>query len=85
MSSFFDSKLRMRILIALFKEGEMNIGRLLKKCNSQYKSLMKELKYLEEKQLIEMIEIGRARIVRLNYSSSKILALRNLLEELGEI
>lgn len=40
---------------------------------------------MSEKEIIEIIGTGRAKIIRLNYSNPKVIILKNLIEELESL
>ncbi len=67
------------------KYGELSVSKLAKFSGVRFSVLKEELEYLKGKEYVEVVEMGRARVVRLNYSNQKVIILRNLLEEIEEI
>ncbi|AWR98244.1 hypothetical protein DFR86_05330 [Acidianus sulfidivorans JP7] len=77
--------MRLKILYALIKYGDLSISNLSKKSKVKFYVLKRELDYLSEKGYIEILSGERNKIIRLNYTNQKILILKNLLEELEEL
>ncbi|EWG08234.1 MAG: hypothetical protein ASUL_01230 [Candidatus Aramenus sulfurataquae] len=67
------------------KYGELSVSKLAKLSGVRFSILKEELEYLKGKEYIEVIEVGRVKVVKLNYSNHKVIILRNLLEEIEEI
>ncbi|BCU70498.1 hypothetical protein KN1_17950 [Stygiolobus caldivivus] len=75
----------MKILFILFKEDEINITKLYKKTKIKYNKLEKDILLLRDKNLIEVIEGSKTKVIRLNYSNPKVIILKNLFEELDTV
>lgn len=77
--------IRLKILYALLKYGDLSISGLSKKAKVKFPVLKRELNFLLEKGYVEILTGKRSKIVRLNYTNQKIIILKNLLEELEEL
>lgn len=76
---------RIKILLIILQEGEINISRLAKISKIKYDILQRELEVLKNKGYIDIIKLGRSTIIRPNLSNQKLLIIKNLLEELMEL
>ncbi|MEM0363882.1 MAG: hypothetical protein QXH75_08825, partial [Sulfolobaceae archaeon] len=76
---------RIKILLIVLQEGEINISKLAKISKINYKTLRNEIEILKNKGYIDVISLGRSIIIRPNLSNPKLLLIKNLLEELMEI
>ncbi|BFH73535.1 hypothetical protein SJAV_14790 [Sulfurisphaera javensis] len=63
----------------------MNITKLAKETGIKYQTLLKNIEFLEQKKIIEVIKGEKSKIIRLNYSNPKVIILKNLFEELEDI
>ncbi len=75
--------LRIRIILALWKTGEINATELAKRLETNYSQLVTHLKFLSRYGIVEERRIGRARLVRLR-NMSLVEALAKALEEINE-
>jgi DNA-binding transcriptional ArsR family regulator len=75
--------LRIRIILALWKTGEVNATELAKRLETNYSQLVAHLKFLSRYGIVEERRIGRARLVRLR-NTSLVEALAKALEEINE-
>ncbi|WCM34812.1 hypothetical protein [Sulfolobus acidocaldarius] len=69
----------------LLREGEINITRLARESHVNYKKLEKALETLERKNIIEIYEGDKTKLIRINYSNPKVIILKNLFDELESI
>lgn len=74
------SRIRIKILKMLFKVGELNVSEIARRLNINYQSASKHMKILEEEGILQHKMFGRIRLYRLNEHSSKVKALRNLID-----
>jgi len=65
--------------------GDLSLTRLSRLSKVRFSVLKREILILKNKGYIEIIDSGRVKIVRLNYSNQKVIILKNLLEELEDI
>jgi transcriptional regulator, ArsR family len=75
--------LRIRIILALWKTGEINATELAKRLETNYSQLVTHLKFLSRYGIVEERRIGRTRLVRLR-NMSLVEALAKALEEINE-
>ncbi|MBP1357155.1 MAG: hypothetical protein JZD40_01510 [Sulfolobus sp.] len=69
----------------MVKYGDVNITRLAKLTRLRYDTLKKELDFLAQYKIIEIIGTGRAKVIKLNYTNPKVIILKNLIEELESL
>jgi DNA-binding MarR family transcriptional regulator len=72
------------VLLFLLKYGDVNVTKLSRLTGVNYNSLKRELDYLQDKGYVEVLHLGRAKVVRLNLSNRKVLVLRSFLEEMED-
>lgn len=84
IESIFASKVRIRILRALFKYREVNVTKLSKDLGINYKILTYHLEILEKLGIIEEKRFGRVRIVRLVEKNPKVNVIENFFREMEE-
>lgn len=77
------SPLRVRIIIALLKLGEINATELAIRLETNYSQLLSHIKTLVEYGIVEERRIGRARLVKLS-ESEHVVKLAKALAELDE-
>ncbi len=65
--------------------GDLSLTRLSRLSKVRFSVLKREILILKNKGYIEIIDSGRVKIARLNYSNQKVIILKNLLEELEDI
>jgi len=75
----------LKLLMALCRFGEINITRLAKVTGLRYDVLERNLAYLSQRNYVEIMQLGRSKVVRLNYSNPKVIIVKDLLEELSEL
>ncbi|BCU68536.1 hypothetical protein HS7_19730 [Sulfolobales archaeon HS-7] len=63
----------------------MNITKLAKLSGIRYSIVKKEVEELSNKGYVEIDVLGKVIVVRVNYTSEKIIILKNLLDLLDEI
>lgn len=76
------SKVRIRILKALFRLGEANITRIARETNTHFSLVEKHLQKLKEIGIVEEKRIGRIRLFGLNYSNPKVHLLMELIRSM---
>jgi hypothetical protein len=65
--------------------GELSLTKLSKLSKVRFSVLKREILVLKDKGYVEIIDSGRIKVARLNYSNQKVIILKNLLEELEDI
>jgi len=75
--------LRIRIILALWKTGEVNATELARRLETNYSQLVAHLKLLAKYGIVEERRIGRARLVKLR-STNLAEMLAKALEEAEE-
>jgi DNA-binding transcriptional ArsR family regulator len=73
--------LRIRIILALWKTGEINATELAKRLETNYSQLIAHLQLLSKHGIVEERRIGRARLVKLR--NAKLVEM--LAEALGQV
>jgi DNA-binding transcriptional ArsR family regulator len=73
--------LRIRIILALWKTGEINATELAKRLETNYSQLIAHLQLLSKYGIVEERRIGRARLVKLR--NTKLVEM--LAEALGQV
>jgi predicted transcriptional regulator len=65
VEELFCSRLRIKILKAMARYGEINISALVKETSSNHAEILKSIRYLKQKDLIEEKFFGRIHIFRM--------------------
>ncbi|MEM3047070.1 MAG: winged helix-turn-helix domain-containing protein [Candidatus Bathyarchaeia archaeon] len=73
MDRVLTSLVRQRILLAL-QEGELHINELVRRTNSTYTRVSRNLAVLRERGLVEEQYFGQVRMTRLNWKNEKLQA-----------
>ncbi|BCS91740.1 hypothetical protein L3N51_00853 [Metallosphaera sp. J1] len=76
---------RLRILSTLLKEGEIPISLLARESRLRFDIAKREIAEMERKGLVEVLDSGRVKIVKINMTNRKVIILRNLIEELEDL
>lgn len=74
------SSCRQKILVALSEVGQIYVMNLVRKVNSTYTQVNRNLGILEKGGIVKSKRYGRVRIIRLNRESPKTKALLKALE-----
>ncbi|MEM2104101.1 MAG: winged helix-turn-helix domain-containing protein [Candidatus Bathyarchaeia archaeon] len=74
------SKLRVKILKLLYQITELNVTEIARRIGSDYKTVIKHLKILEEAGFLQHKKFGRIHLYRINENSAKAKALQTLLK-----
>lgn len=77
------STCRRKILKALSKKQELSIMKLVRKVNSTYNEVDRNLHILINEGLVAQQYLGRKRIVRLNFENKKTLIILKILKLLN--
>lgn len=80
MEEVLGSKVRLKILRVLFQVGELNISEIARRLGTNHKTTVKNLKILENEEILTHKTFGRIRIYRFNESSPKAKAIKNFIE-----
>jgi DNA-binding transcriptional ArsR family regulator len=75
----FCSRLRMKILKALARVGELNASEIARRLGVNFETTSRHLRILEGEGILEHKEYGRIRLYRINERSPKAKAVQNLL------
>ncbi len=78
------SSCRQKIIAVLATVRQTHIMELVRKVNSTYNQVNRNLQILEHEEIVESQYCGRMRLIRLNLESPKTNALLNALRILGE-
>ncbi|ABP96187.1 MULTISPECIES: hypothetical protein [Metallosphaera] len=76
---------RLRILSTLLKEGEIPISLVARESRLRFDIAKREIAEMERKGLVEILDSGRVKLVRINMTNRKVIILRNLIEELEDL
>jgi len=76
----FSSKLRMKILKALYDIGELNVSDFARRLGVNYASANKHLKVLEHEGILQRKMFGRICMYRYNDQSAKARIVQSLIE-----
>jgi DNA-binding MarR family transcriptional regulator len=74
------SSCRQKILMALSKTKETHVTNLVRTINSTYNQVDRNLRILEQENIIRTTRIGNARIIRLNFENPKTGSLLRALQ-----
>jgi len=74
------SRLRIRIVKALTRAGELNVSELVRRLGANYTVMSGHLRVLESEGILQRKMFGRVRLYRINEGSVKAKALLSLLE-----
>ncbi len=80
IDEIFSSRGRIKVLLILAKEGELNISEIAKRANLNHGSCSNHLKFLANKNILQEKVFGRIRIYRFRIENVKIRALKNLFD-----
>ncbi|ABM80756.1 winged helix-turn-helix domain-containing protein [Hyperthermus butylicus] len=78
------SRGKLRILLVLLRNGQVNITRLLRETRLHYNLLIKHLEELKAAGIVEETRVGRARLYSLKLNNPRTLVLVETLRLLGE-
>ena len=76
----FASKGRVRIILLMVQEVELNISEIVDRCKLNHKSTFKHLQFLTKAGILQEKIYGRIRIYRIRLEEYRVKALRNLVE-----
>lgn len=77
------STCRQRILETLAKTGEMHIMELVRRTNSTYNEIRRNLEILEKENVVSMKRYGRMKTIKINKESEKASVLLKALHVLN--
>ncbi|NVM04239.1 MAG: winged helix-turn-helix transcriptional regulator [Candidatus Helarchaeota archaeon] len=80
IEDIFSSRGRIKVLMILAKEGELNISEIAKRANLNHGSCSNHLKFLANENILQEKVFGRIRIYRFRIENVKIRALKNLFD-----
>ncbi|MHA1381145.1 MAG: ArsR/SmtB family transcription factor [Candidatus Helarchaeota archaeon] len=80
IEKIFSSKGRVKVLMILAQEGELNISEIARRANLNHGSCSSHLKELAKFNILQEKIFGRIRIYRFRIENIKIRALKNLFE-----
>ncbi|MHA1298149.1 MAG: ArsR/SmtB family transcription factor [Candidatus Helarchaeota archaeon] len=80
IENIFSSKGRIKVLMILAKEGELNISEIARRANLNHGSCSNHLKELAKYNVLQEKVFGRIRIYRFRIENIKVRALKNLFE-----
>ena len=72
------SKGKIKILRVIYGSGEANITRIVRETSLNHRSVVKHLKELVEKGIVEERVLGRVKLYSINFSNPKTLLLREI-------
>ncbi|AKV75406.1 hypothetical protein MsedC_2097 [Metallosphaera sedula] len=73
------------MLSTLLKEGEIPISLVARESRLRFDIAKREIAEMERKGLVEILDSGRVKLVRINMTNRKVIILRNLIEELEDL
>ena len=76
----FTSRGRVKIIVLMAKEIELNISEIVERCKLNHKSTFKHLQFLTNAGILQEKQYGRIRIYRFRLEEYRNKALRNLVE-----
>ncbi|MET1128081.1 MAG: winged helix-turn-helix domain-containing protein [Thermoproteota archaeon] len=82
LAELLSSRARLKILILLFKEGQMNITQIVRRTGLNYPTVRRHLEYLKSKGIVEEIVAERARIYSLRIENPRTAALMEIVSSL---
>lgn len=85
LEEIFSSKNRIRIIKYLISKGEANITAIANDLNIHHRNIKEHLNLLEKYDIVKKKKYGRLTIYMINLGNPKVLALKRLLEDVGEI
>ena len=80
IEEIISSKGRIKVLLVLAKEGELNISEIARRANLNHGSCSNHLKELAKCNVLQEKIFGRIRIYRFRIENIKVRALKNLFE-----
>lgn len=80
IEEIFSSKGRIKVLMILAKEGELNISEIAKRANLNHGTCSNHLKELTNFNIVQEKVFGRIRIYRFRIENIKVRALKNLFD-----
>ena len=80
LEEVFSSKPRMKILRLIARLGALNVSEIARRINLNYSTTNQHLKLLEAEGILQQRVYGRIRMYRFNDSTSKAIAVQNLIE-----
>lgn len=80
LEEVFSSKLRVKILVLIFRLGQLNVSDVARRVHSNFATVAEHLKVLEAEGILQELSYGRIRIYRFNEASAKAKAIKNLIE-----
>jgi len=84
IENILGNRLRLKIIIELYKTGEMTVYELVQKLGSHYKVLNKHLEVLETAGFVCIRWVGRMKLIKL-VENQRILSLAKALAELDGV
>ncbi|MGC9135793.1 winged helix-turn-helix domain-containing protein [Caldivirga sp.] len=85
VDEIMESKVRIKVILALYELGELNITQLAKIIGSNYTLTLKHVKALERVGIVKEVTIGRMRIIKLNKDTPAYKHIRNLANTLKDL
>ncbi len=79
IEDIFSSKGRVKILKAIFENGELNLSKIIRLTGLNYKVVSRHIEYLKSKGIIEEFVLGRVRIYRPNWLNPKVRVIEEFI------
>lgn len=81
VDAFLNSKVAVAVLRTLIqRDMPLPISRIAKEIGSNYVTVRKHMKYLEEAELITSFDYGKRRLYKVNEANERVIVFKNFLE-----